>query len=59
MFNKMEKVGLIITGIEIIIIAIGFYAMKKSVATKLGVNVKDLKNIKTIEEYEALKVKEA
>lgn len=59
MFTKWEKIALIIAGIEVIVIEIGLYAMKRSIASKYGVSVKDLKNINAVDERRKLEKKEA
>ena len=59
MFNAKEKIVLIVTGIETIVICIGIYAIKRSIANKYGISVKDLKNFNTLDERMKLKNKEA
>lgn len=59
MFTKWEKIALIIAGIEFVAIEIGLYAMKKSIANRYGVSVKDLKTINTVEKTRELRNKEA
>ena len=59
MFTNKEKIALVITGIEIVVIAVSCYAMKKGLADRLGIDIKDLKNVKNINDYRTLKNKGA
>lgn len=59
MFTKGEKVALIIAGIEVIFINIAVYTIRRSLANKYGVSIKDLKSINLAEEAKRLRNREA
>lgn len=59
MFTKNEKIALIITGIEIIVMCTVLFVARRVVADRFGVSIKDLKTINTVEEANRLRNREA
>lgn len=59
MFSKLEKASLMVSGLELLVIGVGFHILRKSIdetAKKtIGMTINEMMSARSVEEYKTLK----